>query len=182
MTALGKPGSKPAASVPPPVTPPLILAAPPVAQGGLPKQAPPSLIKTIDDCDLDAANKDPDDIVARLSPGVVLWAPECSTGAYNALNVLFIGDEHAHGLKRVALPEAPGADQATDDEPMNVSFDAKTQTFSSFSKGRGIGDCGEVDSWVWNGKAFELISETSMSECRGVISDDWPPLFVSRQQ
>jgi len=182
VTALGKPGPKPASLVPPPVAPPLICPAPAVAQAGLPAHTPPALIKGLDDCELDADNKDPDDIVARLSPGVVLWAPECSMAAYNEMNVFFVGDEHARNLKRIALPEAPGSDQATDDEPMNVNFDPTTQTLASFSKGRGIGDCGEVDNWVWTGKAFELISEDIMSECRGVISDDWPPLFVSRQK
>jgi hypothetical protein len=182
VTALGKPGPRPASLVPPPVATPLIRAAPPVAQTGLPKHTPPSLIKGIDDCELDADNKDPDDIVARLSPGVVLWAPECSMAAYNEMNVFFVGDEHGGHLKRIALPEAPGSDQATDDEPMNVHFDATTQTLASFSKGRGIGDCGEVDNWVWTGKAFELISEDYMSECRGVAPEDWPPLFVSRQK
>jgi len=182
VTALSKPGSRPAALVPPPLAPPLIRAAPPVAQTGLPKHTPPALIKGIDDCELDADNKDPDDIVARLSPGVVLWGPECSMAAYNEMNVFFVGDEHAHNLKRIALPEAAGSDQATEDEPMNVHFDPTTQTLASFSKGRGIGDCGEVDNWVWTGNGFELISEDIMSECRGVISDDWPPLFVSRQK
>jgi hypothetical protein len=182
VTALAKPGPRPAASVPPPVAPPLIRAAAAVGQAGLPKHTPPSLIKGIDDCELDADNKDPDDIVARLAAGVVLWAPECSMAAYNEMNVFFIGDEHAGHLKRIALPEAPGSDQASDDEPMNVNFDPATQTLDSFSKGRGIGDCGEVADWVWTGKAFELISEDSMPECRGVISEDWPPLFVSRQK
>ncbi len=51
-----------------------------------------------------------------------------------------------------------------------------------FSKARGIGDCGQVTDWVWNGKTFALASDDVMPACRGVPSDDWPPLFVSRQK
>ena len=180
-TALARPGPKPATSVPAAAAPPLIRAAPPVDQKGLPDHAPKGMTKAVDECDLDPTQT-PDDIVARLAPGVVLWGPECSMAAYNQLSVFFLGDEHARGLKRVSFPETPGVGQASDDLMFNAGFDAKTQTLSIFSKARGIGDCGEAASWVWNGKAFQLTSETVMPACRGVPSDDWPPLFVSRQR
>jgi hypothetical protein len=112
----------------------------------------------------------------------MLWGPQCTSGAYNAVNVFFIGDEHGRGLKRVRFPEPPGADQPGDDELFNPSYDAKTQTLTMFSKARGIGDCGEAASWVWDGKAFQVVSDTVMTACRGVPSDDWPALFVSRQR
>ena len=49
-------------------------------------------------------------------------------------------------------------------------------------KGRGIADCGQLTNWAWTGKAFVLISENTMPACHGVSSDDWPPLFASRQK
>lgn len=182
VTALTRKGAAPASSVHPRLTPPLVRAAPPVSQAGLPKHAPKSLIKSVSDCDFDASSGEPDDTIARLAPGVVLWGPECEMAAYNETSVFFIGDEHAGHLKRVIFPEAPGVGQPTDDLLMNVGFDAPTQTLSSFSKGRGIADCGSTEAWVWDGKAFQLAREETMPECRGVVPDDWPSLFVSRQK
>jgi hypothetical protein len=179
-TALARPGAKPASAVPPPLPAPLIRGAPPVDQTGVPDHAPKGMTRGVADCDAEAET--PDEVVARLAPGVMLWGPQCTSGAYNAVNVFFIGDEHAKDLKRIKFPEPPGAGQASDDEPFNAAFNPDTQTLSSFSKTRGIGDCGEEASWVWDGKAFQLISDQVMDACRGVPSDDWPPLFVSRQR
>ena len=181
VTALARPGAKPAASVPAATAPPLILAAPPIDQKGVPDHAPKGMTKGGDDCDLDPTIT-PDDIVARLAPGVVLWGPQCGMGAYNEVSIFFLGDEHARNLRRISFPEAPGAGQAKDDLLINASFDPKTQTLAMFSKARGIGDCGQVTDWVWNGKAFALVSDDVMPICRGVPNDDWPPLFVSRRK
>jgi hypothetical protein len=181
VTALMRPGPKPASAVPPPTPVPLIRAAAPVDQKGVPDHAPKGMTKGIDDCDLDPTIT-PDDTIARLAPGVMLWGPQCGMGAYNEVSVFFIGDEHGKNLKRIKFPEPPGAGQATDDLLINVNFDPKTQTLASFSKARGIGDCGEVTNWAWTGKAFVVTSEDTMPVCRGVPADDWPPLFVSRQK
>jgi hypothetical protein len=182
VTALSRRGTAPASSVRPRLEPPLVRPAPPASQAGLPKKAPTSLVKSVAGCGLDASNTQPDDTIARLAPGVVLWGPECDMAAYNETSVFFVGDEHAGHLRRVAFPEAPGAGQASDHILMNVGFDAPSQTLSSFSKGRGIADCGATEAWVWDGKAFQMAREEIMPECRGVPPDDWPSLFVSRQK
>ena len=67
-----------------------------------------------------------------------------------------------------------------DDELMNVSFDPKARTLSSDAKGRGLGDCGSEATWVWDGQAFQLLSETEIDACRGVLPDDWPSRYVAR--
>ena len=107
VTALTKKGAAPASSVHPRLGPPLVRPAPPASQAGLPKHAPKSLIKSVSDCDFDASGGEPDDTIARLAPGVVLWGPECDMAAYNETSVFFIGDEHAGHLKRVIFPGRP---------------------------------------------------------------------------
>lgn len=181
VTALMRKGPKPASSVPPAAATPLIIAAAPVNQAGLPDHAPKSLIKGVADCDAETTASS-GDIVARLAPGLALWGPVCSTAAYNESSIFFLGDEHGGHVRRIVFPEAPGSSQRNDDILVNAGFDPKTQTLSSFDKGRGIADCGAATSWVWTGKAFALLSETIMPACHGVSSDDWPPLFVGRRQ
>ncbi|HZZ88739.1 MAG TPA: DUF1176 domain-containing protein [Caulobacteraceae bacterium] len=182
VTALARPGPKPAASVPPAIPPPLIAPAPAVDQKGVPGHAPRSMIKGIGDCDLDPAVKDPDDIVARLASGLLLWGPQCTMGAYNEGNVFFLGNERGGSLRRVDFPEPPGASAKSDDLLINAEFDPKTQSMSMRDKARGIGDCGELTTWVWDGGAFRVTRELSMPACRGMLPEDWPVLFASRQK
>ncbi len=183
VTAMIDRGGRPASSVPPPAPAPVIDPAPPISQAHLPKLAPPGLIASNGDCDIQVTLKQlgtsPDDIVARLSPGVVLWAPECSLAAYNETNLLFLGDESGAHTRPLRLPTADGGAR-DDNELVDAAFDPKTQTLTTFAKGRGVGDCGDSAQWVWDGQAFRLLSEFSMSECEGVPPDDWPALYVAR--
>lgn len=181
VTALARKGPKPIAAVPGPRLVPVIVGAPAVSQAGLPDHAPGGLIKDIDDCDVEPGQPS-EDIVLRLAPGVVLWGPECAMAAYSELTVFFVGDEHGGHLRRVAFPEAPYSDQAKDDVLVNADVDAKALTISQFAKGRGLGDCGESATWVWDGKSFDLVLESVMPECRGVTPDGWPHLFIGRRK
>jgi hypothetical protein len=36
-------------------------------------------------------------------------------------------------------------------------------------KGRGIGDCGGSQHYVWDGTEFRLVAVEEMGECRGVV-------------
>jgi hypothetical protein len=63
---------------------------------------------------------------------------------------------------------------------MNVEYDPKTRTLTSFAKARGLGDCGSNQTWVWDGQAFQLLSETDMPQCRGAPPDDWPSRYVAK--
>ena len=183
VTALIRKGTGPASAVPPAAAPPRIVAAAAVDQAGVPEHAPRTLLTGDSDCDLDTSDPStpPDDTVARLAPGVMLWGPECMMGAYNEVTQFFLGDEHAGHVHKVVLPEPPGLG----DDPehtgllINAGFDAPTMTLSSFDKGRGIGDCGSTTDWVWDGKAFQLAAQTLMPLCRGVVGDDWPATWVT---
>jgi hypothetical protein len=182
VTAMVGKGTAPASAVPPPVAPPVVVAAAQISQAGLPTLAPPGLIKGNRDCDMQFnPAPTPDDIVARLAPGVVLWGPECDMAAYNEVSVFFLGDEHGGHIQPLKLPDYAGAVDAANGgaELVNAGFDPKTQTLSAFDKGRGIGDCGSSASWVWDGKAFQLLSETLMSNCHMVLLDDWPTIYVA---
>lgn len=178
VTALAAKGARPATAVPPAPPTPVVRAAPPASQAGLPKRLPAAirLSPHMKDCDAPSTLQF-DPIVARLAPGQVLWGAPCSAGAYNELVVLFIADEQGHGAREIIPPDAQPSTGEADDELMNVGYDPKTRTLSAFAKARGIGDCGAITNWVWDGKAFVLQDETIMPDCHGVGPDDWPSLY-----
>ncbi len=50
---------------------------------------------------------------------------------------------------------------------VNVGWSPEKSRLDSFAKGRGLGDCGGSEAYVWDGQRFRLIVATSMGECRG---------------
>jgi hypothetical protein len=129
------------------------------------------------DCDDDIATLEIAPIAARLSPDLTLWAPLCTRGAYNMIYSFAVVDAKG-AARRLPIRYASSAETTT--ELMNVDYDPATRTLSNFEKGRGLGDCGAVNTWVWDGKAFAPTAQDLMGECRGVSPDDWVTTWRTR--
>lgn len=157
-------------------TRPRITAGPAVSQSGLPAQVPASVMAAVGECE-EQTEPAIDPIIARLAPGVVLYAPVCGRGAYNALYSLVLADDRGGGARVLQLPLPEGFGQAAIGDPMNIDYNPETRMLTSFAKGRGLGDCGDETQWVWDGKAFQVVVSRVMGDCRGVPFDDWPTLF-----
>jgi hypothetical protein len=107
----------------------------------------------------------------------------CGSGAYNFSTAPFIGTSSDGKQWQFAparfdysggIAPAAGAPELL----VNASWDSASQTISSFAKGRGLGDCGSAESYVWDGAIFRLISASGMSECRG--SMEWLTLWRAK--
>lgn len=160
---------------------PVVVRGPQVSQDGVPKALPKTLtaLPQIKACDADYASAE-DLTIARLSPGTLLWVVPCSRAAYNTIYAMLLTDEKGGQPRHAVFPDAPGAGQDQSGELMNASYDPKTRTLSTFDKARGIGDCGATSDWVWTGKAFVLVAQSLMPDCRGVGVDDWPSVWKAQ--
>lgn len=160
---------------------PVVTRGPETPQTGLPKVLPRTLtaLPQIKACDVDYAAAS-DLTVARLSPGTLLWAVPCTRGAYNTIYAMLLTDETGGQPRHAVFPDAPGAGQDQSGELMNISYDPKTRVLSNFDKARGIGDCGATSDWVWTGKAFVLVAQSLMPDCRGVGVNDWPSVWQAQ--
>ena len=104
---------------------------------------------------------------------VTLYVFECSMAAYNASEVFYLFD--ALGLHRLSFAEPhmditykPGGEQdsklksmkvggfTATEQLINAEFDDKTNSISSFSKWRGIGDASSNGTWVFDDGQFVL--------------------------
>jgi hypothetical protein len=56
-------------------------------------------------------------------------------------------------------------------------YDPKTGVLSTFYLARGIGDCGETGRWLFDGETFQLSDYRQMPMCNGLSSEDWPRLW-----
>jgi hypothetical protein len=104
----------------------------------------------------------------------------CGSGAYNFSHAVYLGIEEGAG--KWAFKPAKfdhGEDIRTMDGSLqlvvNSTWDPVTQQLTSYAKGRGIGDCGNGETYVWDGAMFRLISAYGMAECRG--SMNWLTLW-----
>jgi hypothetical protein len=158
---------------------PIIQAPAAADQSDLPGQLPAFIrdIRKDEDCDSLGSQEDFPVIKARLAPNLMLWGALCSSGAYNFGYKLFTSDERGRGGKAVLFPYAKGSGDAETVYAVNADFDPESLVVSAFEKGRGLGDCGSLLRWVWNGSAFVLLRQDIMSDCRGVVTEHWPTLF-----
>ncbi|WP_168355904.1 DUF1176 domain-containing protein [Sphingomonas gei] len=169
VTAAAAKGAKPAASVPAGPAVPRIAA---LRSGGTPATVSAVLRKQMEKaagCDEDLAESDKESAVQTfaLGGGATLALLPCGSGAYNINSVPFVV---RGGKAAVADMDYSGDGSGEAAMLTNAWWDAKTSVLGTHAKGRGIGDCGESASYVWNGKGFRLIELRSMGECRGSIN------------
>ena len=53
----------------------------------------------------------------------------------------------------------------------NISWETGAGELQAMMKGRGVGDCGDRQIYVWDGSRFRLAQRWDMTECRG--SREW---------
>ncbi|MEH6701123.1 DUF1176 domain-containing protein [Parasphingorhabdus sp.] len=97
----------------------------------------------------------------------------CGAGAYNFSSAPYVGeyrkDDSAGWTFTPAKFDRQPSWGGEGNQPLlvNVSWNEQDQTLSSYGKGRGVGDCGSAENYVWDGDAFRLIDASAMNECRG---------------
>ena len=184
-TALMRRGDLDAGAVPGPAAPPRVTAAPAASQAGLPDEGvtlPASLerLPEVRTCTAEILpGMTPLHTVDRLGEGIYLWGVECFRGAYNLGQRFWITGEDGATPRPVDFPSATGESGR---ELVNAAFDPESGTLDAFARGRGLGDCGLIQHWVWTGQRFVLTFEKSMTECAGMTPDLWPTLYRAAAQ
>ncbi|RZJ01648.1 MAG: DUF1176 domain-containing protein [Brevundimonas sp.] len=192
-TALLRRGDRPASSVPPAATLPLVQAAPVADQTGFgekqPLPAPLRAVPSVAACLEETADNEwlRDDVMsARLDARTELWAVPCGAGAYNVSHQWYVTGPGGRDPRPAELLGSGGprtgdaAEVWPANSTINGGYAANARAIVAFSKGRGIGDCGTSQTWVWTGRRFELELEDSMGHCAGVAPDYWPTTWRTR--
>jgi hypothetical protein len=169
-TALVRPGTRPAdnLSTPPPL--PVVMArrvssARPLALSAAALNA----LRKKHGCTIDEVGGPEEAESAALGANETLLLLACGSGAYNVSYVPFV-------LRRGGKAELAGFDVkpgwwAEEGKPIlvNAGWDAEHGLLTSFAKGRGLGDCGTSSEYAWDGRAFRLVEQAEMEECRGSV-------------
>jgi hypothetical protein len=179
VTALAAPGPAAATSVPaPPAYPRVTAIVPPKTKAEMLAVEDISKLRKMTGCDAELEDAGGPTEVVALSKDKALALLSCGAGAYNfsSVPILVSGKGKSRKFKPAPFDMNPETTEETGMPVLvNVGWDAKTGILSSYSKGRGLGDCGSSGSYIWDGKRFRLIEQKFMGECRGVI--DWIPAW-----
>jgi hypothetical protein len=188
VTAMIKRGEKPVSAIPAQPKAPVIVAAKPTKEKAPAKQPAGLAAKGRALCGESDPKSKLEEMYA-LGGGQVLYEFSCpeNSGAYNFQSVYMVGPaSNPQGARAVSFKWPVKIGDLEQDEPqnglINPNFNEQTMTLTSFSKGRGIGDCGSEEEWVWDGKTFRLAQIRMMTDCKGVPLDDWPVLYRAQIQ
>jgi len=184
VTALRRPGQRPASTVraAPPL--PAVSPAPAVSQTGFGEQnqtLPAALeaVPAVAECRAETAEHwvGKEVMSARLDASTELWAVPCFAGAYNMGHDWYITGPGGRDPRPARLSSASGETGAG---TINGGYSPETRTITAFAKGRGVGDCGAASTWTWTGREFVLTRELEMQACWGVPADYWPTTWRTR--
>ena len=166
--ALVRPGQAAPTLVPPAL--PVVQAARVAA--GKPLALAPARVKALRKargCEIEEVGG-PDEVeVHPLDARRSLVLLACGSGAYNVSTVPLVAEGSGAGLK-IALAKFDRMESDWENgQPVlvNAGWEAATSSLGSFSKGRGLGDCGTAQTHVWDGAMFRLVEQSEMGECRG---------------
>jgi len=177
-SALVAVGPRPAKADPAPPDPPTVRRAPPISQSGSPRTMPPALAGR-EDVRLCAEEYDEESrrppTAWRLSKTEYLWHIPCGSGAYNFNALFLIARRDGTGARSAGVGGPSDPDYLT-----NGSYDPKTRLLSAFSKGRGLGDCGDDSAWAWDGRSFRRTHQAVMESCMGVTIEHWHVIWRAR--
>ena len=193
-TALLRRGDRPPSSVPAPPALPDLEPAPAADQSGFgeDKQTLPASLRAlpaVQDCLAESEHSEwllRNVMSARLDARTELWAVPCGAGAYNISHRWYVTGAAGADPKPAELLGSDGprtgeeAEVWPDNATINGGYAPNARTITAFSKGRGLGDCGTSQTWLWTGRRFELQAEQSMGHCAGVPWDYWPTTWRTR--
>jgi hypothetical protein len=114
---------------------------------------------------------------------IVEWGGNGGAGYNPSQGLEIVSRHHASVPEPFFLPQpedAPGKPSQDPGELYRTEFDPDTLTLSTRYNGRGIGDCGGMRSWRFDGERFVLLAASSMDACAGLAPSDWPQEWVTR--
>ena len=132
----------------------------------------------------DALEEQAQPLAQTADEQVALVMVPCGFGAYNFSALPYIArrdrsddDDDAPWRFEVAQFDYRPAWSENPEKPLlvNAYYNEEDGILGSFAKGRGLGDCGSGESYVWDGQMFRLFEASAMDECRGVWQ--WPTIW-----
>ncbi len=171
VTASAMVGDEPASTIPEPPAIPTIAAMPVAARApdsaSELSEAELAALRPTVECDY--GDEDPlSNRAFVISDTADLILIACSRGAYNFSDIAFVRQGGTLTPARFDHVFSWGERQET---PFltNTNWAPEEGVLSTYAKGRGLGDCGTAERFVWDGAMFRLTERREMNGCRGSV-------------
>lgn len=182
-SALVANGTQPDSRVPLPPPLPVVGHPPAPDADGAPMltEAELAAARKLAQCDASLMATTVTELVPLDKDAALLLLP-CEAGAYNVSAVPLVARGAVAGARTVSIAHfdfAPGftGEPGTPPLVVNALWDARRGILSSLAKGRGVGDCGASEDYVWDGAMFRLVERHAMHVCRGAW--EWIRLWTA---
>lgn len=182
VTALVARGDQPASVVPPVPALPRIRQVPSPDADSVQALAPSEVqaARSLAQCDASLAATEVKELYPLDATTSLVLLP-CEAGAYNlsVVPLLAKGSAGSRTMSIARFDHPPGFTGEPGKPPLVVNplWDARRGVLSSLAKGRGAGDCGASESYVWDGVLFRLVESRAMHVCRG--ASEWIRLWTA---
>ena len=162
----------------------------PVSDGGVGEEIPPPLLAQHA---ADTECQPMDEIVngEDIEFGIVgastpIWFLPCWGAAYNFGWKAYVERFEGEYALQSFAEFTPKTGWTATTHLVNYRWDPATRSINTFSKARGMGDCGASGEWQWDAYSFRLIEYRSKAECDDIIDEDAPmnefPLVYPQEQ
>ena len=99
---------------------------------------------------------------AALGGGATLALIPCHMAAYQGSSLVYVVRRGTPAPARFDT-----AEEDSDPELTSPGWDAEAAALGTYHKGRGLADCGQSQSFVWDGARFRLVEQEDLEPCRG---------------
>lgn len=118
-----------------------------------------------------------------LGNGNTLYLVPCTMGAYQGSSKAYLAAKDF--VSQVTVLAKEGTALVGTQDLTSADFDAKTGLLSTFTKGRGIGDCGQssqtkISTDKYGSVNIKTIEIRSKDACDGKYVDTWPVVFKQK--
>ena len=107
-------------------------------------------------------------------------APSAASSAASSAVTLQLAKATAEPVQAVPVAMAPTASADPVGRMTEPTYNPRTATLASVSKGRGLADCGIRAEWRFDGQEFMPSAYRQQIRCGGGAPGDWPTLWRTR--
>lgn len=110
----------------------------------------------------------PEILHQRLDASHTMLLINSACASYNTSSWVYVigEDGSVHDADIRVLASSPALELP---QLVTAYWSADDRRLHSFGRGRALADCGQAQSFAWDGKSFILVEERRMDECRGSL-------------
>ncbi|WP_419729419.1 DUF1176 domain-containing protein [Lichenicola sp.] len=115
-----------------------------------------------------------------LSSTVTLWQVPCGSGNFDRASLFVLADRATGRVAPAGFTAPPQVGAGPPGVLINAETGEDGHAITAIAPGRGLGDCGDLRRYRWDGQRFRLVTARLMIACRGLAPEDWPLVYRSR--